>query len=222
MCVQLNLKPLKNISGELTTDSLRTHYDKIEPLPAKESKPSKPSKPTFYNFLKKIENTSNTPPVIPHEKNIVENTISSEKTGFTGFTGCESVDIQGVEEIAKNESGFTLGLPDDKVGLPQQNSTIAPTVATTVITDTTNSIKTSLGEFQIGDRIQINPRCVPSYHLKSDCIAVVTMVSYDDGDIWDMVHFEWQKWSKTEMKNTTESGDFGRAAMLSGWVKKLS
>ncbi|MBD2694839.1 DUF5906 domain-containing protein [Anabaena catenula] len=120
--------PLKGVTGKPTTNPLETHYENLEPLPDKESKPSKPSKPTFSNFQKKIEISlldPNPEPVnTPHNPKCPESTAIGGESGFTGFTGSESVDIQAFEETAKNQTGFTVGLPDAKVGLPEsENST---------------------------------------------------------------------------------------------------
>lgn len=114
---QLIVKPLKNNLDGLTTDSLRTHYDKIESLPDKESKPSKPRRPTFSTFLKKIENTSYIVPENSQGKNNEKISVTSEKTGSPGSPGCGSVDVQGFEDLAKNESGSEVGLQEGKVGL---------------------------------------------------------------------------------------------------------
>ncbi|PPJ64791.1 primase-like DNA-binding domain-containing protein [Cuspidothrix issatschenkoi] len=83
------------------------------------------------------------------------------------------------------------------------------------------SIKMQLGDFKVGDRIQLEPQSIPDYNKISPIIADVVMV-YEGVDGWEVVFYEYERWNKQDQKYEPIGGEFGRGSVLSGWVKTLA
>jgi hypothetical protein len=97
-----------------------------------------------------------------------------------------------------------------------ENSTNVPNAPTAP-----PSIKSQLGDFKVGDRIKIESQAIPGYSKKSPIIADIVMVYEGADNLWEIIYYEYQVWNKQDQKYEPIGGEFGRGAVLSGWVKQL-
>jgi putative DNA primase/helicase len=212
--------PVENPANPDTAKVLPSSYTPYTPVSSNYSE-KKSKEELDPNFGAKTSQT------IPQKQNFDGGTEENKKSlGQTGVYGvyesAETLTTPGIEGdpnwgitgVYFEETGGKLGYKSEEVA---ENSTNVQSVTT----DTTPSIKMQLGEFKIGDRIQLEPQAIPGYSKTTPVNADVVMV-YEGVDGWEVVFYEYERWNKQDQKYEPIAGEFGRGAVLSGWVKTLS